>query len=112
MHLDDVSGAVDEELLTTTITTNLLGPIRMTSALVDHLSRKTHGAIINTSSVLGFIPLATTAVYSAAKAALHSYTLSLRYKLKHTSPPRDRTRPAVGADGFAGQQSRAARDAA
>jgi uncharacterized oxidoreductase len=84
MHIDDVSTAVDEQLLISTLTTNVMGPIRMTGALIEHLKRQDDAAVINNSSGLGFVPLAMTAVYSATKAALHSYTLSLRYKLKGT----------------------------
>src|SRR3984893_17476703 len=84
MQIDDVSTAIDEKLLVTTLTTNVMGPIRLTGALIEHLKRQSDAAVINNSSVLGFVPLAMTAVYSATKAALHSYTLSLRYKLKGT----------------------------
>src|SRR5580704_5677197 len=84
MHVDNAAGPVDEALLVSTITTNLMGPIRMTGALIDHLKKQDHATVMNVSSVLGFVPLAMAAVYSATKAALHSYTLSLRYKLKGT----------------------------
>ena len=84
MQFDDVSSPVDDKLLVSTITTNLMGPIRMTGALIEHFKRQDDAAVINNSSVLGFVPLALAAVYSATKAALHSYTLSLRYKLKGT----------------------------
>lgn len=82
MELDDVSGPVDEELLVATVTTNLGGPIRMGGALMDHLKRQKDAVIINVSSILAFVPLVPTAAYSATKAALHSYTLSQRYKLR------------------------------
>lgn len=85
MNIDDVSTAIDERLLVSTLTTNLMGPIRMTGALIEHLKYQTRAAVINTSSVLGFVPMAMTAIYSSTKAAMHSYTLSLRYKLKDTS---------------------------
>ena len=65
-----------------TITTNLLGPIRMTDALVDHLSAQANPAIINVTSGLAFVPLVTTPTYNATKAAIHSYTVSLREVLK------------------------------
>ena len=84
MNIDDLSSAVDERLLVSTLTTNLMGPIRMTGALIEHLKRQPYAAVINTSSVLGFVPMAIAAVYSSTKAAMHSYTLSLRYKLKDT----------------------------
>jgi uncharacterized oxidoreductase len=85
MMPDDAAGVVDDELLVSTVTTNLLGPIRMTSAVIEHFKKQPYAAVINMSSVLGFVPLAMTAVYSSTKAALHSYTLSLRFKLRGTS---------------------------
>ena len=82
MELDDLMGPVDEESLVATIATNLGGPIRMSGALVGHLKNQTAPVIINVSSILAFVPLVPTAAYSATKAALHSYTLSQRYKLR------------------------------
>jgi uncharacterized oxidoreductase len=85
MKVDDAGGAVDEAVLVSTVTTNLLGPIRMTSALMEHLKKQKAATVINVSSGLAFVPLAMTAVYCATKAAIHSYTQSLRYKLKGSS---------------------------
>jgi uncharacterized oxidoreductase len=85
MELDDAAGKIDDVLLTSTVTTNLLGPIRLTSALIDHLKKQAAATVIYNTSVLAFVPLALTAAYSSTKAALHSYVLSQRYKLKATS---------------------------
>jgi len=82
MLLDHADGPVDDAIALSTVSTNLLGPIRMTSALIEHLKTKPDAVIANVSSVLGFVPMAVTAVYSATKAALHSYTLSQRYLLR------------------------------
>jgi uncharacterized oxidoreductase len=82
MLMDQADGPVDDALAVSTVTTNLLGPIRMTSALVEHLKTQPDAVIANVSSVLGFVPMAVTAVYSSTKAALHSYTLSQRYLLR------------------------------
>jgi uncharacterized oxidoreductase len=84
MLVDDAAGAIDEQLLTSTVTTNLLGPIRLTSGLIEHLKKQPQATIIYNTSALAFVPLALTAVYSSTKAALHSYVLSQRYKLKGT----------------------------
>jgi uncharacterized oxidoreductase len=84
MQLDNAAGQIDEAVLLSTITTNLMGPIRMTSALIDHLKKQNTAAVINVTSGLAFVPMAVTAIYSSTKAALHSYTLSMRYKLKGT----------------------------
>src|ERR1700722_1762638 len=85
MQIDDASTTVDDDLITSTITTNLMGPIRLTGALIEHLKKQDSASVLLVSSVLGFTPMAMTAVYSSTKAALHSYALSLRFKLRHTS---------------------------
>lgn len=82
MYPDGAQGPVDDDLLRSTVDTNLLGPIRMTSALIEHLKTRDDAVVANVTSVLGFVPLAITAVYSSTKAALHSYTLSQRYLLR------------------------------
>lgn len=79
---DDAAGALDDAVMSATIATNLMGPIRMTAALIAHLKTRPNPVIAYTSSVLAFVPLAVTAVYSATKAALHSYILSQRFLLK------------------------------
>jgi uncharacterized oxidoreductase len=75
------AGLADSEA---TITTNLLGPIRLTAALLPHLLKQRAAAIINVTSGLGFVPLPVTPTYSATKAAIHSYTVSLRVQLAGT----------------------------
>jgi uncharacterized oxidoreductase len=64
------------------VTTNLLGPIRLTAALLPSLQKQPYSAIITVSSGLAFVPLSMTPTYCATKAAIHSYTQSLRYQLK------------------------------
>ncbi len=85
MKPDAAAGPVEDAIATSIVTTNFLGPIRMTSALIEHLKAAPAATVINVTSGLAFTPLAATATYCATKAALHSYTLSLRYLLKDTS---------------------------
>jgi uncharacterized oxidoreductase len=84
MQPDGVAGKIDDALLTSTMATNVLGPIRMTSALIEHLKGKKNAVVAYTSSVLAFVPLAVTGIYSSTKAALHSYVLSQRFMLRNT----------------------------
>ena len=73
--------ASDLAAMTSEVDINLGGVIRMTSALVDLLTAN-GGTIINVSSGLAFVPLPSNAIYSATKAAVHSYTQSLRFQLE------------------------------
>ncbi len=84
MRIDDAATAIDDELMVSTINTNLVGAIRLTGALIEHLKHQEASTVIMVSSVLGFTPLAMTAVYSSTKAAIHSYVQSLRFKLRNT----------------------------
>ncbi|QJP69878.1 SDR family oxidoreductase [Burkholderia glumae] len=85
MPFDDAAGALDDEQAVRLIDTNLLGPVRVSAAFVGHLKRQPASYLINNSSVLAYVPLAATALYSATKAAIHSYTLSQRFALRDTS---------------------------
>jgi uncharacterized oxidoreductase len=75
-------GTADAEAI---VNINLLGPIRLTAALLPLLRKQAHSVIMNVSSGLAFVPLALTPTYCATKAALHSYTQSIRYQLKGTT---------------------------
>ncbi|RAR65893.1 putative oxidoreductase [Paraburkholderia unamae] len=85
MPFDDASGPLDDAAAVRLVETNLLGPVRVSAAFVEHLKSRREATIINNSSVLAFVPLAQTALYSATKAAIHSYTLSQRFMLRNTS---------------------------
>jgi uncharacterized oxidoreductase len=67
------------------IETNLLGPIRLTASLLPLLKKQTRSTVMTVSSGLAFLPLAMAPTYCATKAAIHSYTESLRYQLKDTA---------------------------
>ena len=85
MPFDDPAVKIDDTVSRRIIDTNLLGPIRLTSALIEHLKRQPRATIIHNTSVLAYVPLAVTAVYSASKAALHSYAMSQRFMLRDTN---------------------------
>ena len=68
-----------------TIATNLLGPIRLTAALLPHLLAQSRASVLTVSSGLAFVPMAATPTYSATKAAIHSYSQALRHQLRTTN---------------------------
>lgn len=85
------------------VETNLNGPIRLTAALLPHLSSRPRARIVNTSSGLAFVPRAAFPTYCATKAGVHSYTISLRHQLRRTpidvlelAPPALRTELTPG----------------
>jgi len=94
----------DLEAAEATITTNLLGPMRLTAALLPHLRNQQDAAIVNVTSGLAIVPLADSAFYCASKAAMHSWTVSLRHVLnKHGIEVIEMMPPAVRTDLTPGQ---------
>jgi uncharacterized oxidoreductase len=85
MLLDDVSKPIDDSVLTSQFQTNFFGTVRMTSAFIEHLKAQESATVLNVSSVLGFVPMAFAALYSATKAGIHAYSMGLRYMLNGTS---------------------------
>jgi uncharacterized oxidoreductase len=103
----DLAGGENE------IASNFEGPVHLSALFIPHLLRQQEAAIINVTSGLGFTPLAILPVYCATKAAVHSFTLSLRHQLKGTSvkvfeviPPTVDTELDRGARDRRGQKDR------
>jgi short-subunit dehydrogenase involved in D-alanine esterification of teichoic acids len=67
------------------VTTNVLGPIRLIGAFIEHLQTRPDATIVTVSSGLAFAPLAVTPSYNASKAAIHMLSESLRLQLADTS---------------------------
>jgi uncharacterized oxidoreductase len=89
-----------------TVATNLLGPIRLTNALIDHLVQQPDAAIVNVTSGLAFVPLIACPTYNATKAAIHSYTISLREALRGRVEVIELAPPAVQTSLTPGQETR------
>ncbi len=106
MPLEDVSVPRDLSSAEACVVTNLLGPIRMTDALIGHLRAQDDAVIVNVSSGLAFVPLVSAAVYSATKAAIHSWTDSLRLSLQGAVEVIELAPPAVQTELTPGQSTR------
>lgn len=82
MLAEDLTDPAHLSVAEDTVTTNLLGPIRLLTEFVPFLTAQTDGAVIvNVSSGLAFVPWPFTPTYCATKAAIHSFTQSLRVQL-------------------------------
>lgn len=80
-----VEQGIDLAIAEQTIAINLLGTIRLTAALLPHLKARPRASVVTVSSGLAFVPLAATPTYSATKAAIHSWSQSMRHQLAGTS---------------------------
>lgn len=89
-----------------TVTTNLLGPIRLIDALIDHLTAQPDAAMVNVTSGLAYVPLIATPTYNATKAAIHSYTVALREALRGRVEVIELVPPAVQTELTPGQSNR------
>jgi len=81
----DLSESGNNEDLCQEIDTNLSGSIRMVGKLLPHLKRQPSALIVNISSGLAFVPMFSAPIYCATKAAIHSFSLSLREQLRDSS---------------------------
>ena len=106
MRFEDITEERELGDAEATIATNLLGPIRLIDGLIEHLKVQENAAIINVTSGLAFVPMPRTATYSATKAAMHSYTVSLRAKLEGKVEVIELAPPAVQTELTPGQSTR------
>ncbi len=106
MRFEDLTQPRELDDAEATVVTNLLGPIRLIDALSAHFVAVPDAAIVNVTSGLAFVPLVATPTYSATKAALHSYTLSLRHQLQGKVEVIELAPPAVQTDLTPGQATR------
>lgn len=89
-----------------TVTTNLLGPIRLIAAFIEHLSAQPDATILTVSSGLAFAPLAVTPTYNATKAAIHLLSESIRLQLaESTVKVLELEPPSVATDLMPGQKN-------
>ncbi|UKJ64841.1 SDR family NAD(P)-dependent oxidoreductase [Cellulosimicrobium cellulans] len=90
------------------VTTNVLGPIRLIGAFVEHLQTRPHATIVTVSSGLAFAPLAVTPTYDASKAAIHMLSEALRLQLADTNVDVvELVPPSVATDLMPGQRESA-----
>ncbi|MCV7252496.1 SDR family NAD(P)-dependent oxidoreductase [Mycolicibacterium fluoranthenivorans] len=88
-----------------TITTNVLGPIRLIAAFIEHLQNQPAATVMTVSSGLGFTPLRVTPSYNASKAAIHLLTETLRLQFAGSSVEfKELVPPAVKTDLVPGQR--------
>ncbi|MBO9696148.1 MAG: SDR family oxidoreductase [Sphingopyxis sp.] len=106
MSAEDASAKRDLTHAEATVVTNILGPIRLTDALVDHLAAQADSAIVNVTSGLAFVPFPKAPTYSATKAAMHSYSVALRIQLEGKVEVIELAPPAVRTDLTPGQSTR------
>lgn len=83
LNLNDTARPLED--LEKEIRTNLIGPIQLINQFLPQLKRQKAAMIVNVTSGLAFVPLPLKPIYCATKAAMHSYTQSLRVQLKHSS---------------------------
>ncbi|QCB55395.1 SDR family NAD(P)-dependent oxidoreductase [Sphingopyxis sp. PAMC25046] len=106
MSAEDASAKRDLASAEATVITNILGPIRLIDALVDHLAAQADSAIINVTSGLAFVPFPKAPTYSATKAAMHSYSVALRIQLEGQVEVIELAPPAVRTELTPGQSTR------
>ncbi|HOV99856.1 MAG TPA: SDR family NAD(P)-dependent oxidoreductase [Rhodoglobus sp.] len=88
-----------------TVITNLLGPIRLIGAFIEHLQTRPDATIVTVSSGLAFTPLRITPTYNATKAAIHMLSETVRLQLASTSVKVSELQPpSVATDLMPGQK--------
>lgn len=106
MKFEDLAVERDLADAEATLAINVLGPIRLINAFIDHLTRQPDAAIVTVTSGLAYVPLVAAPTYSASKAAVHSYTVSLRSQLAGRVEVIEVAPPGVQTDLTPGQAKR------